>query len=66
MTLDARKVLTRGPLLVIVSLICIFWSIPTFGVLLSSFRSEQDINETGVVVGIQLRARESGLRRADP
>ena len=47
MTLDARKVLTRGPLLVIVSLICIFWSIPTFGVLLSSFRSEQDINETG-------------------
>ncbi len=47
MTFDARKALVRSPLFIIVALICIFWSIPTFGVLLSSFRSEQDINETG-------------------
>ncbi len=47
MTLDARKVLTRGPLFVIVALICIFWSVPTLGVLISSFRSERDINQSG-------------------
>ena len=47
MTADARKAFARSPVFIIVALICIFWSIPTFGVLLSSFRSEQDINETG-------------------
>lgn len=47
MTVDARKAFARSPIFIVVALVCIFWSIPTFGVLLSSFRSEQDINQTG-------------------
>lgn len=47
MTVDARKAFARSPIFIIVALVCIFWSIPTFGVLLSSFRSEQEINQTG-------------------
>ncbi|UCH27794.1 MAG: carbohydrate ABC transporter permease [Trueperaceae bacterium] len=47
MTVDIRQVLTRGPLYFIVAFICIFWSVPTLGVLISSFRSEREINESG-------------------
>lgn len=45
--IDLRKVLTRGPLFFVVILICVLWSIPTFGVLVSSFRAETSINESG-------------------
>jgi alpha-glucoside transport system permease protein len=44
---DLRHVLTRGPLFFIVIIICVFWSIPTLGMLISSFRSQRDINESG-------------------
>jgi alpha-glucoside transport system permease protein len=44
---DLRKVLTRGPLYFIVIIICVFWSIPTLGMLISSFRSQSDISQSG-------------------
>lgn len=45
--MDMRTVLTRGPLYIIVIIICIFWSIPTLGTLISSFRSQTDISRSG-------------------
>lgn len=45
--LNLPRALTRTPLFVVVILICVFWSIPTFGLLISSFRTPQEINRSG-------------------
>jgi len=45
--LDMREVLTRGPLFFTVILLCVLWTIPTGGVLISSFRTERAINSSG-------------------
>ena len=42
-----RAILTRGPLYVVVILLCFFWSLPTLGLLISSFRTSGDINDSG-------------------
>ncbi len=47
MNVDTRQVLTRGPLYFTVILLCILWTIPTGGVLISSFRTERAINNSG-------------------
>ena len=45
--IDIKQVLTRGPLYFTVIALCILWSIPTGGVLISSFRNEGAINNSG-------------------
>ncbi len=47
MNFDIKQALTRGPVFFTVILICLLWTIPTGGVLISSFRTERAINTSG-------------------
>ncbi len=42
-----RRILSRTSLYLVVAALCVVWSLPTFGLLISSFRSEREINESG-------------------
>ena len=42
-----RRALGRGPLIFAILVICIAWTVPTFGVLVSSLRPQQAINSSG-------------------
>lgn len=42
-----RRLLSRSSLYLGVVLLCVIWSLPTFGLLVSSFRTEREINESG-------------------
>lgn len=42
-----NKILGRVPLHIVIILLCLVWVVPTLGLLISSFRPAQDINETG-------------------
>lgn len=42
-----RRLLSRSSLYFAIVLLCVLWSLPTFGLLVSSFRSEREINESG-------------------
>jgi alpha-glucoside transport system permease protein len=49
-----RDLLTRAPVSVVVVLICFLWSLPTVGLLITSFRPTQDINTSGWWTAFQL------------
>ena len=42
-----NKFLGRIPLHIVIIVLCLIWIVPTLGLLISSFRPSQDINETG-------------------
>ena len=42
-----RKILSGATLRVVVAIICFIWTLPTVGVLISSFRSSNDIRMSG-------------------
>lgn len=46
-TRDLRPLLSSTVLRIVVVIICLVWSLPTFGLLISSFRPAQDINASG-------------------
>jgi alpha-glucoside transport system permease protein len=47
MTGKVVKVLSRSPLHVVIISICLIWTLPSFGLLVNSFRSRRDIVATG-------------------
>lgn len=42
-----NKILGRIPLHLVIILLCVVWILPTFGLLVTSFRPVQDVNESG-------------------
>ena len=43
----AKKIASRSPLILAILIICIIWTVPTLGILISSFRSQDAIRSTG-------------------
>lgn len=65
-SINMRTVLTRGPLYFVVIAICVLWSIPTFGVFVSSLRTEYDINTSGWWTAFAIQRQNpalDGMRR---
>jgi alpha-glucoside transport system permease protein len=42
-----NNILSRIPLHIVIIVLCILWILPTFGLLVTSFRPVQDVNESG-------------------